>query len=66
MRLLKWLLAALESLLFPLLAMGILAVVMYIMMKFAKLNGFDNYKDITNTTSLGFCRAHAARPTARK
>ena len=30
---------------FPLLAMGILAVVMYIMMKFAKLNGFDNYKD---------------------
>ena len=30
---------------FPLLAMGILAVVMYIMMKFAKLSGFDNYKD---------------------
>lgn len=25
--------------------MGILAVVMYIMMKFAKLSGFDNYKD---------------------
>ena len=24
---------------------GVLAVVMYIMMKFAKLNGFDNYKD---------------------
>lgn len=30
---------------YPLLAMGILAVVMYIMMKFANLNGFDNYKD---------------------
>lgn len=30
---------------YPLIAMGILAVVMYIMMTFAKLNGFDNYKD---------------------
>lgn len=30
---------------YPLIAMGILAVVMYIMMKFARLNGFDNYKD---------------------
>lgn len=30
---------------FPLISMGILAYIMYIMMKFAKLNGFDNYKD---------------------
>ena len=30
---------------YPLIAMGILAVVMYIMMTFARLNGFDNYKD---------------------
>ncbi len=30
---------------YPLLSMGLLAVVMYIYMHFAKLNGFDNYKD---------------------
>lgn len=30
---------------YPIIAMGILAVVMYIIMKFAKLNGFTNYKD---------------------
>ena len=30
---------------YPIIAMGILAIVMYIMMKFAKLNGFTNYKD---------------------
>lgn len=30
---------------YPLLAMGILAIVMYIMMTYARLNGFDNYKD---------------------
>ena len=30
---------------YPLLSMSLLAVVMYIIMKFAKLNGFDNYKD---------------------
>ena len=33
------------SVIFPILAMGLLAVVMYIMMKFAKLSGFTNYKD---------------------
>lgn len=33
------------AVIYPLLAMGLLAVVMYILMKFAKLNGFDNYKD---------------------
>lgn len=33
------------SVIFPILAMGILAIVMYIMVKFAKLSGFDNYKD---------------------
>ena len=33
------------AVIYPLLAMGLLAVVMYIMMKFAKLNGYDNYKD---------------------
>lgn len=33
------------AVIYPLIAMGILAVVMYIMMKFARLNGFDNYKD---------------------
>ena len=33
------------AVLYPILAMGILAVVMYIMMKFAKVNGFTNYKD---------------------
>ena len=31
------------AVLYPILAMGILAIVMYIMMKFAKLNGFTNY-----------------------
>ncbi len=34
-----------SSVIFPILAMGLLAIVMYIMMKFAKLNGFNNYKD---------------------
>ena len=33
------------SLLFPLIAMGLLAIVMGIILKFARLNGFDNYKD---------------------
>ncbi|MBQ8089719.1 MAG: hypothetical protein IJ233_03180 [Pyramidobacter sp.] len=33
------------SLIFPLLAMGLLAIVMHIWLKFARLNGFDNYKD---------------------
>lgn len=33
------------ALIFPLLAMGILAIVMHIMLKFARLNGFTNYKD---------------------
>lgn len=32
------------SVIFPILAMGILAIVMYIMVKFAKLSGFDNYQ----------------------
>ena len=35
----------LTSLIFPLCAMGILAIVMHIWLKFARLNGFDNYKD---------------------
>lgn len=30
---------------FPILAMGILALVMYVYMRYAKLNGFTNYKD---------------------
>ncbi len=30
---------------FPVIAMGILAMVMYVAMSFAKLSGFDNYKD---------------------
>lgn len=30
---------------YPIIAMGILAVVMYIVMKFAKLGGYTNYKD---------------------
>ena len=33
------------SLIFPLISMGLLAFVMSIMLKFARLNGFDNYKD---------------------
>ena len=33
------------SLLFPLIAMGLLAITMAIVLKFARLNGFDNYKD---------------------
>ncbi len=33
------------SLLFPLIAMGLLSIVMSIYLKFARLNGFDNYKD---------------------
>ncbi len=30
---------------FPIIAMGILAMVIYVVMSFAKLSGFDNYKD---------------------
>ena len=30
---------------YPLLSMSLLAFIMYVVMKFAKLNGFDNYKD---------------------
>lgn len=33
------------SLIFPLIAMGLLSIVMSIYLKFARLNGFDNYKD---------------------
>lgn len=33
------------AVLFPIIAMGILALCMYVVMKFAKLNGFTNYKD---------------------
>ena len=33
------------ALIYPLLAMGILACIMHIMLKFARLNGFNNYKD---------------------
>lgn len=33
------------ALIFPILAMGLLAIVMHIWLKFARLNGFDNYKD---------------------
>ncbi len=33
------------SVVYPLLAMGILAVIMYIMMRYAKVMGFNNYKD---------------------
>ena len=33
------------ALIYPILAMGILAIVMHIMLKFARLNGFTNYKD---------------------
>ena len=36
---------SLGSLLFPLISMGLLAIVMSIILKFARLNGFDNYKD---------------------
>ena len=36
---------SLGSLIFPLISMGLLAIVMHIMLKFARLNGFDNYKD---------------------
>jgi len=36
---------SLGSLLFPLIAMGLLSIVMSIYLKFARLNGFDNYKD---------------------
>ena len=36
---------SLGSLIFPLISMGLLAFVMNIMLKFARLNGFDNYKD---------------------
>ncbi len=36
---------SLGSLLFPLISMGLLAIVMGIILKFARLNGFDNYKD---------------------
>ena len=33
------------SAIFPLISMGLLAIVMGIILKFARLNGFDNYKD---------------------
>ena len=33
------------ALIFPIISMGILAYVMHIMLKFARLNGFTNYKD---------------------
>lgn len=33
------------AVLFPIIAMGLLALCMYVVMKFAKLNGFTNYKD---------------------
>ena len=36
---------SLGSLIFPLISMGLLAIVMGIILKFARLNGFDNYKD---------------------
>lgn len=36
---------SLGSLLFPIISMGLLACVMGIILKFARLNGFDNYKD---------------------
>ncbi len=33
------------ALIYPLIAMGFLAIIMHIMLKFARLNGFTNYKD---------------------
>ncbi len=33
------------ALVYPILSMGILAILMHIMLKFARLNGFTNYKD---------------------
>ena len=36
---------SLGSLLFPIISMGLLAFVMSIYLKFARLNGFDNYRD---------------------
>ena len=33
------------ALIYPLIAMGLLAIIMHIMLKFARLNGFTNYKD---------------------
>lgn len=36
---------SIPALVYPLLAMGILAFIMHIMLKFARLNGFTNYKD---------------------
>ena len=33
------------ALVYPLIAMGFLAIIMHIMLKFARLNGFTNYKD---------------------
>ncbi len=33
------------AVIFPIISMVLLAVIMYIMMKFAKVHGFDNYKD---------------------
>ena len=33
------------SLLYPIITMGLLATIMHIMLKFARLNGFTNYKD---------------------
>lgn len=37
------------AVIYPILAMSLLAFVMYVLMKFAKLNGFDNYKDTFKT-----------------
>ena len=36
---------SLGSLLFPIISMGLLAWIMSIYLKFARLNGFDNYRD---------------------
>ena len=36
---------SLTAFLYPLLAMGLLAITMHIVLKFARLNGFNNYKD---------------------
>ena len=48
------------SVIFPILAMGILAIVMYIMVKFAKLSGFDNYKGTSSVDAI----AKAAQDSA--
>ena len=36
---------AAAALIYPILSMGILAFIMHVMLKFARLNGFTNYKD---------------------